>query len=58
MQMLVFNEAIDKLALADSVCWNSHVLSRKDGPVFRRVLEFEIDLDKPSPPHCRSPADV
>ena len=33
--MLVFNEAIDQLAMADSVYWHGHVL--------RRALDFEVE---------------
>ena len=31
--MLGLNEIIDRLAMANSVCWYDHVLRRKDGHV-------------------------
>ena len=34
--MLGLNETIDQLAMANSVCWNGHVLRREDGHVLRR----------------------
>ena len=43
MLMLDLNETIDQLAMANSVCWNGHVLRREDGRVFRRALDLEVD---------------
>ena len=36
MLVLGFNETIDQLAVADSVCRYGHVLRREDGDVLRR----------------------
>ena len=48
MFMLVLNETIDQLAVANSVCWYGHVLRRKDGHVLRRkdghVLRRALDF--------------
>ena len=41
--MLGLNETIDQLAMANSVCWYGHVLSRVDGHILRRVLDFEVE---------------
>ena len=41
--MLGSNEAIDKLAMADSVCWYGHVLTGGDGHVLRRAFEFMVE---------------
>ena len=38
--MLGLNEAIDQLAMKNSVRWYSHVLRREDGHVLRRALDF------------------
>ena len=43
MLMLGSNEIMDQLAMADSVCWDRHVLRREDGHVMRRALEFEVE---------------
>ena len=43
MFMLDFNETIDQLAMANSVCWYGHVLRREDVCVLRRALEFEVE---------------
>ena len=43
MFMLSFNENMDQLAMANSVCWYGHVLRREDGHVLRRALDFEVD---------------
>ena len=37
------NEAIDQLAMANSVRWYGHVLRREDGHVLRRPLDFVVD---------------
>ena len=39
MFMLGFNETIDQLAMANSVCWYGHVLRRGDGHFLRRALD-------------------
>ena len=44
--MLFVNEAIDQLLMASSVCWYGHMLSREDGHVFKRALEFEVGCQK------------
>ena len=41
--MLGFNEAIDQLAMANSVCWYDHVLRSEDGDVLRMALDFEVE---------------
>ena len=43
MFMLGLNETIDQLAMANSVCWNGHVLRRKNGHVLRRGLDLEVE---------------
>ena len=43
MFMLGMCEAIDQLAMANSVRWYGHVLRREDGHVLRRALEFEVE---------------
>ena len=43
MFMLGFKEAIDQLAMANSVRWYCHVLIRDDGHVLRRALDFEVE---------------
>ena len=43
MFMLGLNEAIDQLAMANSVCWYGYVLRREDGHVLRRALVFEAE---------------
>ncbi|XP_077869557.1 uncharacterized protein LOC144361298, partial [Saccoglossus kowalevskii] len=42
MQMLGLNEAVDRLAKANGVCWYGHVLRREDGHVLRRALDLEV----------------
>ena len=39
--MLSWNETIDQLAMANSVCWHGHVLRRKDVHVLRRAVDVE-----------------
>ena len=41
--MLRLKETIDQLAMANSVHWHGHVLSREDGHVFRWTLDFEVE---------------
>ena len=43
MFMLGLKETIDHLAMASSVHWYGHVLSRVDGHVLSRALDFEVD---------------
>ena len=38
--MLGLEEAIDQLAMANSVRWHGDVLRREDGHVLRRALDF------------------
>ena len=42
MFMLGLIEAMDHLAMANSVRWYGHVLSREDGHVLRRAFDFEV----------------
>ena len=46
MFMLGLNEAIDQLAMANSVRWYCHVLSREDGHVLRRALDFDVECQR------------
>ena len=41
--MFGLNETIDQLAIANSVYWYGHVLSREDGHVLRMALDFEVE---------------
>ena len=41
--LLSLNEIIDQLAMANSVCWHSHVLKIEDGLVLRRAFYFEVE---------------
>ena len=43
MFMLDLCEAMDQLAMANSVHWYGHVLRREDGHVLRRALDFEVE---------------
>ena len=43
MSMLGLNESIDQLAMANSVHWYSHVLSREDYHLLRKALDFEVE---------------
>ena len=43
MLMLDLNETLDRLAMACSVCWYSHVLWREDGHFLRKVLGLDVD---------------
>ena len=43
MFMLDFNETVDQLAMASSVCWHGHVLRREGGHVLRRELDLEVN---------------
>ena len=42
MFLLGLSETLDKLAMANSVCWYGHVLRRDVGHVLRRALDFEV----------------
>ena len=42
MFMLGLPKIIDQLAMANSVRWYGHVLSRQDDHVLRRALDFEV----------------
>ena len=46
MFMLDLSETIDRLAMANHVCWYGHVLRREDGDVFRRTLDFEVEYQR------------
>ena len=41
--MLGLNEAMDQLAMANSIHWYDHVLKMEDGHVSRRALHFEVE---------------
>ena len=43
MFVLGLNDAIDQLAMASSVRWYGHVLSREDGHVLKKALDFEVE---------------
>ena len=43
MLMLDLNEAIDLLAIANSVRWYGHVLQSEDGLVLRMALDFLVE---------------
>ena len=43
MQMVGLEEAVEQLALANSMCWFGHVLRREDGHVLGRALDFEVE---------------
>ena len=43
MFMLGLNETMDQLAMANSVRWYGHVLSREDSHMLRRALDFEVE---------------
>ena len=44
--MLGMNEAMNLLAMANSVHWYGHVLRRDDGHVLRRKLDFEVEAQR------------
>ena len=44
--MLVLNETMDQLAIANSVHWYGHLLRREDGHVLRRALDFEVESQR------------
>ena len=44
--MLGLNETIHQLAMANSVHWYVHVLSREGGLVLRRALDFKVEGGK------------
>ena len=43
MFMLGLSETIVQLAMANSVRWYGHVLSREDGHVLRMTLDFKVE---------------
>ena len=43
MLMLVLNETMDQLAMANSDRWHGHVLRREDGHVMKKALYFEVE---------------
>ena len=43
MFVLGLSETIDQLAMANSVRWYGHVLTREDVLVVRRALDFEVE---------------
>ena len=43
MLVLDLNETIDQLVMANSICWNGHVLRREDGHLLRRALGIEAE---------------
>ena len=42
MEMLELKETVVQMAMANGVRWYEHVLSRDDGHVLRKALEFEV----------------
>ena len=46
MLMLGLNETIDQLAMATSVCYYGHVLRREDNHVFRKELDFQVEVER------------
>ena len=44
--MLGLNDAMDQLAMTNTVCWYGHVLGREDGHVLRRALYFEVESQR------------
>ena len=44
--MFGLNETIDQLAMASSVRWHGHVLSREDGHALGKALEFQVEGQK------------
>ena len=43
MRMVGLEEAVEQLALANSVRWFGHILRREDGHVLGRALDFEVE---------------
>ena len=43
MLMLGLKETMDKLAIANSVCWYGYALRRENGHVLRRALVFKVE---------------
>ena len=43
MLMLGLNETTDQLAIANSIRWYGHPLSREDGHVLRMALDIEVE---------------
>ena len=46
MFMFGLSETIDQLAMANSVCWYGHVLSREDGHIMRMAFDFEVECQR------------
>ena len=44
--MLGMKEAMDQLAMANSVRWYCHLLRREDDHVLRRSLSFEVERQR------------
>ena len=43
LMLMGLNETIDQLGMANSVHWYGHVLSREDGHVLKRTVDFEVE---------------
>ena len=43
LRMLGLKEAMDQMAMTNSVCWYGQVLRREDGHVLRRALDFKAE---------------
>ena len=43
MLMLSWNEAMDRLMMANSVCWYGHVFRMEDGIALRKTLDLEVE---------------
>ena len=46
MYMQGFNDIIDQLAMANSVCWYCHLLRRQDSHVLGRALDFVVEAQR------------
>ena len=46
MLMFDLNETIDRLAMANTAHWHSHVLRRESGHVLRMTLDFEAETQR------------
>ena len=44
--MLALTDTIDTFPVANSISWHGHVMTREDGHVLRRTLDFEVDGER------------
>ena len=47
MHTLDFNETIDQLVMANSVCWYGHVLRKDKNSLLRRAFDYETKRGRP-----------